>query len=461
MERSFGVVCKTPIAAILESLQCCYGDDNVEVRRLSPTEYIGHDASIDTDCIRFYLLDCIVDRKLRPPRRKGLSQGLPRNMASETPCKIKCYVESDTDSKQDYKYRSAVAISNEASVFYCHLDKFTHEHQNQQLGHKHCLVPIGISWLRLIAPRHGTTPVDNLFAAGGYVRHLHEGGHPQSQARSQSSAWLFTIFKSSDRLPLTTLRAWQCPDLYGCRWPPDTFTIDSGIPKSYWSESHKLRHNLYLQLLYERSTTQKVGCRWHVPGALYTGLSKNALVISPSIDGAHDIVVRIQESEMETWGAKSTKRRDLSTVCESIVSVRYINPRDDKRIHSALNSLTRNGESLRTGKIHGVRTNGGDNGKMFALGARVDPSRPNCPSEYARNKAAGMNVPDAFEAMAILGMTAFPLFSNVIQILNVQQGVLPLHVCRNRFPVPSTGATYMVAQILLLWKSIPTLQAMT
>jgi hypothetical protein len=163
MERSFGVVCKTPIAAtILESLQCCYGDDNVEVRRLSPTEYIGHDASIDTDCIRFYLLDCIVDRKLRPPRRKGLSQGLPRNMASETPCKIKCYVESDTDSKQDYKYRSAVAISNEASVFYCHLDKFTHGHQNQQLGHKESLVPIGISWLHLIAPQRGTTPVEYL-----------------------------------------------------------------------------------------------------------------------------------------------------------------------------------------------------------------------------------------------------------------------------------------------------------
>ncbi len=77
-DHSFGVVCKTPIAAILESLQCCYGDDNVEAWRLSPIEYIGHDASIDTDCIRFYLLDCIVDRKLQPPRRKGLSQGLPR-----------------------------------------------------------------------------------------------------------------------------------------------------------------------------------------------------------------------------------------------------------------------------------------------------------------------------------------------------------------------------------------------
>jgi hypothetical protein len=37
---------------------------------------------------------------------------------------------------------------------------------------------------------------------------------------------------------------------------------------------------------------------------------------------------------------------------------------------------------------HGVRTfKGWDNGKMFALGAQVDPARPNCLShQYAGNK---------------------------------------------------------------------------
>jgi hypothetical protein len=59
---------------------------------------------------------------------------------------------------------------------------------------------------------------------------------------------------------------------------------------------------------------------------------------------------------------------------------------------------------------------------MFALGARVDPSRPNCLSEYAGNKAAGMNLPDAVEAMAILGMTAFPQVTKVIQIFEHSAG---------------------------------------
>jgi hypothetical protein len=192
-ERSFGVICKTPIATILESLQYCYGNENVAVRRLGPTEYIGHDASIDTACIRIYLLDCIVDRQLRPPRREGASRGLPRNLASDTPCKIPCVLELDMSPEHDYKYRSAVAIVNESSLFYCHLDKFTNVvHPNLPERKTNHFVPLGISWLRLVAPR-GTSPVDNLFAAGGYVKRLHEGGRPRSQPKSLSSAWLFTI----------------------------------------------------------------------------------------------------------------------------------------------------------------------------------------------------------------------------------------------------------------------------
>jgi hypothetical protein len=166
------------------------------------------------------------------------------------------------------------------------------------------LVPIGISWLHLIAPWRGTTIQLNTYL------------------RPSTITSNLTIFKSSDHLTLTPLQAWQCPDLYGCQWPPDTFTIDSGIPKSYWNESHKLRRNLYLRLLYEQSTTQKVGYWWHVPGALYTWLSKNALVISPSIDGAHDIVVRIQESDIETWGP-SPQNGAISPPCANqlLVSV--------------------------------------------------------------------------------------------------------------------------------------------
>jgi hypothetical protein len=420
MDCSFGVIGKTPIATILRSLQCCYGGDNVEVRRLGPTEYIGRDASVTAVCIQFYLLDCILDRQLRPPRREGSSKNsVRRNLTSDTPCKIKCNLESDLSTENDYKYRSAVAIVNEASLFYCHMDTWAKTGNRRTRASPpesgNILVPLGISWLRLIARRGTTTPVDNLFAAGAYVRRLHNGGRPLSEPQSQSSAWLFTIFTSAERIPLTTLNAWQCPDLYGCRWPPDTFPKDPCNQENLKDDSKKARRELYLQLLY-RSKTHKAGCRWHVPGALYTELSKHALMISPRSTGAHDIVVRIQKSDIETLGAKSTKRRDLSVVCESIVSIRYLNPKNDNEIGSALDALTRHGETLRRQKASCVRDkDNGEFGKMFAVGARVDPARNHCLSLYAANKKVRQQLPDAVAAMSILGMKAFPQVLKPIQ----------------------------------------------
>jgi hypothetical protein len=414
-ERSFGVIGKTPIATILQSLQCCYGSDNVEVRRLDPTEYIGHDASVATVCIRFYLLDCILDRQLRPPRREGSSKnGVRHNLTGDTPCKIKCMSESDMSTDNDYKYRAAVAIVNEASLFYCHMTDKEQTHAYPP-ARGNVLVPLGISWLRLIAPRGNTTPVDNLFAAGAYVRRLHKGGRPLSEPRSHSSAWLFTIFTSAERVPLKTLCAWQCPDLYGCRWPPDTFPKYPRNRENLKDNSKKARRSLYLQLLYE-SKTHKAGCRWHVPGALYTELSENALMISPRSTGAHDIVVRIQKSDIETLGCKSTKRRDLSVVCESIVSVRYLDPRHDNEIGSALDALTRHGETLRLQKAPCVRDKDKEEfGKMFAVGARVNPARNDCLSLYAANRKVRRQLPDAVAAMSILGMKAFPQVLTPIQ----------------------------------------------
>jgi hypothetical protein len=410
-ERSYGVIGKTPIATILQSLQFCYGGNNVEVRRLGPTEYIGHDASVATVCIRFYLLDCILDRQLRPPRREGSSKnGVRCNLTGDTPCKVKCKSKSDMSTDNDYKYRAAVAIVNEASLFYCHMfDKgLTPDKGN-------ILVPLGISWLRLVARRGTTTPVDNLFAAGAYVRRLHKGGRPLSEPRSHSSAWLFTIFTSAERIPLKTLCAWQCPDLYGCRWPPDTFPKYPHNRENLKDNSKKARRSLYLQLLYE-SKTHKVGCRWHVPGALYTELSENALMISPRSTGAHDIVVRIQKSDIENLGSKSTKRRDLSVVCESIVSIRYLDPRSDNEIGPALDALTQHGETLRLQKAPCVRDKDkGEFGKMFAVGARVNPARNHCLSLYAANRKVRQQLPDAVAAMSILGMKAFPQVLKPIQ----------------------------------------------
>lgn len=228
---------------------------------------------------------------------------------------------------------------------------------------------------------------------------------------------------SKKPLPLTTLRTWQCPDSYGCRWPPDTFMSGTGNPKSYWNESHRMRRQLYLRLLYEKSKTQKVGCRWHVPGALYTGVSTNVLVICPSMDGAHDIVVRVQKSDSETLGSNSTKHCDLSIACESIVSIRYMNHRGDEVIRNALDTLTRNGETLRKGNLHGVRTNDtGDRGKMFALGARVDPEKPAHLSLYAGNKVAGKHLPEAVKAMSTIGAVAFPQVLKPIQLMERAAG---------------------------------------
>jgi hypothetical protein len=71
-ERSFGVIGKMSIATILQLLRCCYFIYNVgEVQRLGTTEYIGHDASVTAIFIRFYLLNRILDRWLRPPHCEG------------------------------------------------------------------------------------------------------------------------------------------------------------------------------------------------------------------------------------------------------------------------------------------------------------------------------------------------------------------------------------------------------
>jgi hypothetical protein len=74
------------------------------------------------------------------------------------------------------------------------------------------------------------------------------------------------------------------------------------------------------------SPTAKLGCRWHVPGALYGQLSDDALVIDPKILGTCDDVVTVQQSGDKLFGIGSSKRRDLSVTCESIISIRHLNP---------------------------------------------------------------------------------------------------------------------------------------
>lgn len=131
----------------------------------------------------------------------SIKSHLPRAYNSETVPKVPCYKREDLEVDNDYKFRSAVTVVPEAATFYTCMERY-----DEAVTAGLSLIPMGISWLRLLGTKKGW------FAAGGYVRYLSEGsgsGMPTPMASSaRASAWLIQIFPTGERDTLR--RSYEC-----------------------------------------------------------------------------------------------------------------------------------------------------------------------------------------------------------------------------------------------------------
>ena len=438
VQKAFGCCCKTPIWNLMVSLKLTFGESNVDFRRMRSGEYIAMGSSPDAPktgkvSLKFYLLDCIVDRRVCVPdmqtkststtkssketadnnqdhttlmkeRSLKVPRRIDRGDINETVWKVPCKCESDLEADNDYKFVHAITVVPDAMIFYTYMERY----EDPSLSVDMSLIPMGISWLRLLGTKQGW------FAKGGYIRYLSEGDDSRKDMRSTSkekkvSAWIIEIFTDGPSPEVCRLRAFQTPDLYGPRWPPDIFPSNAG----YVADDPASRRAAYLKL-FNQSQTTRIGAKWHVPGTRYNCLSPSALLIIPKKHGPHDITVSIQRSDDEILGNKSRKSRDISPVCESVVSIRYLDP-SDATISSYLKAITRNAETVRQNSGATVRNNSGDRGAMYALGCRVDPDGRGI-TEYAGNKhVSNKLLPNAVEAMEYIGSSSFPSIMRSIQ----------------------------------------------
>ena len=413
--KTYGSCRKTPIWSLRESLMRTYGSLNVKFDRMQPGEFITSGASDDkksTVSLKFYLLDCILDRRVCLPAtmsndNSDRTRVLPdRGETNEVVWKVPCKSEDDLHPDMDHKFTHAITVVPDAMIFYTYMERL----EDPSLSMDMSLVPIGISWLRLLGTKEGW------FAKGGFVKYLLSGDKARKNIAStpsdqKVSAWKIEIFTSGHQDQICRLYAIQSPDLYGPRWPPDIFPDEAGHVK----DDPKTRRDTYMKLLNKGNTT-RIGAKWHVSGTLYSQMPpKTALVIVPSIHGAHDITVSIQRSHDEIHGSSSTKTRDISVVCQSIVSIRYLKPLTNEKVRSCLQAITKNAETIRINNTATVRNDPGDKGKMYALGCKVDP-QGECLVDYAGNKHVKSSIlPNAVEAMEYLGSIAFPNVLRPIQ----------------------------------------------
>ena len=425
----------------MESLHHTFGAANVDFRRMQPGEYISTGSNLPQSgkvSLKFYLLDCILDRRVclrnsAPTNQedKKTKARLIRGDVNEVPWKVPCKSESDMHVDNDYKFVHAITVVPDAMIFYTYMERF----EDVSLSLDMSLVPMGISWLRLLGTK------DGWFAKGGYVRYLTRGDSRRTHATSRSkddqvSAWVIDIYTAGRQADVCRLHAFQCPDLYGPRWPPNIFPKEAG----YIAKDIPSQRNAYLKLLNQSNTT-RIGGRWHVPGTRYSRLSLNALVISPKLHGPHDINVSIQRSDDEILGIHSKKTRDINVICESSVIIRYLNPTNEK-IRSYLKAITTNANTLRLKKPAPVRNESGDQGLMFALGCRIDPSGKGI-IDYAANKhVRNAILPNAVEAMEYLGYMAFPSIMRPIQDIERVAGCECLPCMEKLLPIdPSSSGT--------------------
>ena len=412
--KTYGSCRKTPIWSLMESLKRTYGSLNVKIDRMEPGEFITSAPSEDKAAkvsLKFYLLDCILDRRVRLPGTMSndysdrMTVPPDRGEINEVVWKVPCKSEDDLHPDMDHKFAHAITVVPDAMVFYTYMERL----QDPSLSMDMSLIPMGISWLRLLGTKEGW------FAKGGYVKYLLSGDKARINIAStpsdnKVSAWAIEIFMSGHRDQVCRLYAIQSPDLYGPRWPPDIFPREAGHVK----DDSKSRRDAYMKLLNNGNTT-RIGAKWHVSGTLYSQIPPTALVVSPKLHGAHDIIVSIQRSDDEIHGSSSTKTRDISIVCQSVVSIRYLNPWNNDKVRACLQAITENAETIRKNNTPTVRNDPGDKGKMYALGCKVDP-KGECLVDYAGNKYVKSSIlPNAVEAMEYLGSIAFPSVLRPIQ----------------------------------------------
>jgi hypothetical protein len=122
---------------------------------------------------------------------------------NEVAWKVPCKCEGDLDAENDYKFCHAITVVPDTMLFYTYMERY----DDQDLTTEMSLIPMGISWLRLLGTK------DGWFAKGGYVRYLSEGddaritvSRPSSKA-PPPSAWVIEIHPSGRQAPVCRLYA--------------------------------------------------------------------------------------------------------------------------------------------------------------------------------------------------------------------------------------------------------------
>ena len=331
------LLCRTPLIRIRKALQEVFGHDRVHISMVNSPEEVKAGGvqltnraqePITCNWLQFFLMDCVLERQLKPSRDEGTS--------NTTPIKVQAYSEFDMQPEADPRFRTAIAVIPDASLFYCVRDRHPtfvsiddQKHHTQNVVTPDVLLvrpllALDIGDLRL--RRHNISgPPELWFAKGGYVRRV-----TLDAETSLPLVWRISILSASptddnyQSNSMTTMTMFERPDAFGTAFPPDIFPSELRAKFGYPAGSVDNDRALFNAAL-RASPSSRLGCRHYVSGALHQKIPPTALVIQPKLEGSFDIRVVIQKPQQEIHLSAGTEHTvsSLGVECESIIKVRW------------------------------------------------------------------------------------------------------------------------------------------
>ena len=309
-----GYLSKCPVECIEEALKICFAGRAVLVTRLSSVdEYepvgtrCGDVSGSSSSWLQFYVMDGVLNRSLRPPRKETPNKVVlcnnnvvelgSSNMKS-VPLKIS--FTGDTTSTEDKCYRAVVAAIPDAGIFYS-----SHERRSalvpqgkEAKGHNSIVLeeepfygnrpykPMEIAWLRVRcrdciesdANKNGEVDGEcrSWFRRGGYVVQLFGSGLEDDL---MPRIWKIAICgpprrgtnvgdaSPLDVCPHSVLQAYHAPDGYGIPLPPDIFletTKQDGKEETVVVRKNVCDARVYYREKLRLSSSSKKRCRHYV-----------------------------------------------------------------------------------------------------------------------------------------------------------------------------------------------------
>ena len=349
-----GYLSKCPVECIEEALKICFAGYAVLITRLSSVDEYEPAGGVGAGCgdfldsssswLQFYVMDCILNRSLRPPRKETQSKVANNNIVGSSnmtsvPLKIS-FTGGDTTSTEERCYRAVVAAIPDAGIFYS-----SHERRSalvpqdkEAMGNNSGVkgepfygdrpyLPMDIAWLRVrcrdclesVANKKGVVDGESYswFRRGGYVEHLFDSGVEDDlmpriwkiaigvpPARRGTNVVDAAQHRAVFPQMHSILQAYHAPDGYGIPLPPDVF-LETTEQDGNKEETVVVRNNVCDARVYYRkqlrlSSSSKKRCRHYVNGALHEVIPPGSYIVRPQVDGPLDIVVSVQAARPYT-----------------------------------------------------------------------------------------------------------------------------------------------------------------